>query len=116
MRKERNDVTCANFIKGDDGKIKAKEKDILRMWQDHTEQLLNQENDSLAERVEVTEGPVEQIRVDEVRKIFKKIKNGQAAGPTQVSVDLIKTDGDACVDELTAISRKVADEERAPGD
>ena len=47
---------------------------------------------------------------------MKKITNGKAPGPTQVSVDLIKAVGDACVEELIAICRGSADEKRAPDD
>ena len=54
MRKERKDVIGVKFIKGDDGEIETKDKDILRRWQEYFEQLLNEENDWQAEREEVT--------------------------------------------------------------
>ena len=62
------------------------------------------------------EGPVEEIKAEEVKKALKKMKNGKAAGPTQVTADLLKAGGDFCAEELAAICRRVAEEEKPPDD
>ena len=51
-----------------------------------------------------------------MKKSLKKMKNGKAAGPTQVTADLLKAGGDFCAEELAAICRRVAEEERPPDD
>ena len=44
------------------------------------------------------------------------MKNRKVVGPTQVTADLLKAGGDFCAEELAAICRRVAEEERPPDD
>ena len=116
MKKERKDVIGVRFIKGEDGAIKTEKQDILRRWQQYFEVLLNEENEWNIDYGNVVEGPVEEIKAEEVKKALKKMKNGKAAGPTQVTADLLKAGGDFCAELLAAICRRVAEEERPPDD
>ena len=44
------------------------------------------------------------------------MKNRKTVEPTQVTADLLKASGDFCGEELAAICRRVAVEERTPDD
>ena len=116
MKKERKDVIGVRFIKGEDGPIKTEKQDILRRWQQYFEVLLNEENEWNIDYGNVVEGPVEEIKAEEVKKALKKMKNGKAAGPTQVTADLLKAGGDFCGEELAGICRRVAEVEKPPDD
>ena len=62
-------VILVKFIKEEDGEIKTEEQDKLRKWRQYFEVLLNEENKWNIDNGNVVEGPAEEIKAEEVKKV-----------------------------------------------
>ena len=107
MRKEKKDVVGGIYVKDENGSIKVDEQDVKERWRKYFENLLNEENPYELEGVGMVEGPVEEVREEEVRNAVKKMKNGKAPGPSGFTVDMVKAAGENGVKEITRALRKV---------
>ena len=87
----KRDVVGCPCMRCEDGKLRMQLKDMLKLWKDYCENLLNEENlwDNTLE-VEKNVGPVKVITVEEVRNAMGKLKKGKAAGPSGVPIDAIR--------------------------
>ena len=85
MKKEANDLAGNNCIKDENGNIVYAEDGRKRVWKEHMEAIMNEENpwDRMV-NVEVVEGPMEPFAMNEVERALGIIKNGKASGPTEI--------------------------------
>ena len=74
-------------MKGKDGNLAITEQDRKIIWKENMERVKNEENewDQIPD-VDVVEGPVEKVTVEEVITAFRKMKSEKATGPSEVDV------------------------------
>ena len=85
MKKEASDLAGNNNIKDKNVKIVFAEDGRKRVWKEHMEAIMNEEN--LCDRmvnVEGVEGPMEPFAMNEVEKALGIMKNSKAKGPTGI--------------------------------
>ena len=85
MKKEANDLAGNNCIKDENGKIVFGEDGRKRVWKEHMEAIMNEENpwDGMV-NVGVVEGPMKPFAMNEVERALGIIKNGKPSGPTGI--------------------------------
>ena len=67
-KKERQDITGTNCLKGDNGELLVSEEQVSGRWREYFEKLLNEENEWNDElSAEYVEGPADMISKEEVR-------------------------------------------------
>ena len=73
-------------------------KIVGKLWKEHMKKIMNVENkwDQMVE-VDMVEGPVEGVTDEEVMEAMNKMKLGKAAGPSEVSMDMVIADGKSMV-------------------
>ena len=95
MKRDGRDVEGGRCVRGSDGKLSFSEKDGGRVWKEHMERIMNEENDwDQRTEAEMVEGPVERVSRDEVVEAIRKMKVGKAAGFSEVSVEMISASGE----------------------
>ncbi len=114
MRKERKDVVGAKYVKDDDGSILVDEAEIMQRWRRYFSYLLNEENPFELEEQPKVEGPIEGVKISEVKWALQKMKCGKAPGPSGVTSDLMKYAGETGVQELMKIFRGIEAEGTVP--
>ena len=72
-------------FRGRDRRLGFIEEDRAKIWKEHVENILNDENklDHMAE-TNVVEGPVKNVFGKEIVDVMQKIKSGKATGPSVV--------------------------------
>ena len=92
------------------------EEQVSDRWREYFEKLLNDEenewNDELS--AEYVEGPADMISKEEVRQAIQDLKVRKAAGPSDVTAEMIKAAGEQAVDWLTSICNRIVKEEAIP--
>ena len=73
MRRERRDLENSKYIRDENGNILVDERHIMERWKRYFQLLLNEENEYEMEELERVEGPVEEIKIEEVEKAVGKI-------------------------------------------
>lgn len=117
MKKDGKDVEGGRCMRGSDGKLSFSEKDRGRVWKEHMERIMNEENE-WDQRVEadLVEGPVERISREEVVKAMREMKVGKAAGPSEVSVEMIAASGEIGISVMVELCQGVLDGKGMPDD
>ena len=110
MKKDGKDVEGGRCMRGSDGKLSFSEKDRGRVWKEHMEKIMNEENE-WDQRVEadVVEGPVERVSREEVVKAMGEMKTGKAAGPSEVNVEMILASGEIGINVMMQLCQRVLD-------
>ena len=114
MRRDRKDVLGSNFIKDENGAIKIDSAEAVDRWKRYFHQLLNEETEYSIEETYPVQGLLEQITSVEVVAALESMKDRKAAGPTEVTSELIKYVGGQGVDYLTEVFQGIAREGRPP--
>ena len=65
-------------------------------------------------QADLVEGPAERVSREEVVKALGKMKAGKAAGPSEVSVEMIAASGEIGVDVMVELCQSVLDGRRMP--
>ena len=115
MKREGRDIDGGRCMKGKDGRLLFSEKERGRLWKDHMEEIMNVENiwDQMTE-VDVVEGPVERVTQDEVVSAIKKMKLGKAAGPSEVSLEMITASGTIGIEVMLKFCQRILDGKGMP--
>ena len=116
MREERKDVAGGMYIKDENENILVEEQDIRERWRKYFEELLNEGNPYEVDEEEKVEGPVEEISETEIKRALKKMKNGKAPGPSEMTSDLLKEVGDRGTEELVKVFRNIQDRGEMPAE
>ena len=114
MKRDKKNVCGTNFVQNAFGDIKINEVDVRSRWREYFSVLLNEENPNHFEDVPATEGPIEDITLEEVRKAIKGMKNHKATGPSGIYSDMINLAGDTGTLELHKVFQKIIQEETCP--
>ncbi|KAK3519564.1 hypothetical protein QTP86_015307, partial [Hemibagrus guttatus] len=114
--RDGKDVQQVRVIKDRDGRVLTSEESVQRRWKEYFEELMNEENEreKRVEGVNSVEQKVDKIRKDEVRKALKRMKNGKAVGPDDIPVEVWKCLGEAAVEFLTSLFKRVLESEKMP--
>ena len=90
MKKDGKDVEGGRYMRQSNGWLNFSEKDRGKVWKEHMERIMNQENEwDQNVKAELVERPVERVSREEVVKVISEMKVGKAAGPSEVSVEMI---------------------------
>ena len=89
-------------------KTKLTTEDREKVWKNHMENIMNKENewDHMSE-VDVVEGPIEKVTQDEVLKAVKAMKLRKAAGPSEVSAEMITASGEIGISIMQKLRQNV---------
>ena len=110
MKKDGKDVKGARCMRGSDGRLNFSEKDRGRVWKKHMERIMNEENEwDQNVQADLVEGPVKRVSREEVVKALGKMKAGKAAGPSEVSVQMIAASGEIRIDVMVELCQSVLD-------
>ncbi|KAK3535540.1 hypothetical protein QTP70_016810, partial [Hemibagrus guttatus] len=107
--RDGKDVQQVRVIKDRDGRVLTSEESVQRRWKEYFEELMNEENEreKRVEGVNSVEQKVDEIRKDEVRKAWKRMKSRKAVGPDDIPVEVWKCPGEAAVEFLTSLFNRV---------
>lgn len=110
MKREGRDVEGGRCMRGKDGILCFTTEDRGKVWKTHMENIMNEENewDHMVE-VDVVEGPIEKVTQDEIIKAIKTMKPRKAAGPSEVSAELITASGEIGVGVMQKLCQNVLD-------
>ena len=101
MSKKNQDVTSVNCLKNADGDIVVGEENLLGIWKDYMEKLLNEENEWDGTcNSDKCEGPLAEISIDEVRKAVHDGKQGKLGGISEVVDEMLKASGEKGLQRL----------------
>ena len=110
MKKDGKDVEGGICMRGSHGRLNFSEKDRGRVWKEHMERIMNEENEwDQNVQADLVEGPVERVSREEVAKALGKIKAGKAAGPPEVSVQMMAASGEIRIDVMVELCQSVLD-------
>ena len=110
MKKNGKDVEGGRCMRGSEGRLSFSEKDREKVWKEHMERIMNEENewDPNVEE-DLVEGPVERVSWEEVVKVMGEMKAGKAAGPSEVSVEMIAASGEIGIGVMVELCQGVLD-------
>ena len=98
-------------MRGIDGRLNISEKDRGKVWKEHMERIMNEENEwDLNVKAELVEGPVKRVSREEVvLKAIREMKARKAAGPSEVSVEMIAASGEIGIGVMVELCQGVLD-------
>ena len=92
MKNENQDIVGDKCVKNDDGNMAFDDKSKLAAWESHYKKLLNVEfpwdSSTLSDEPPI-QGPPIWITKKMVLQALKKMKKGKAAGPSDITVEMI---------------------------
>jgi len=113
------DIVGGGCIKDRNGNVVVEEDATMAVWKEYYEKLLNEEFDwdkGALDAAEPVSGPSEKFTFEEVKRAIKQARYGKAAGPSEVTSDMLKASGDAGVSWVMDLCNEVVREGRIPGD
>ena len=110
MKKEGKDVEGGRCLRGGDGQLGFTEEDRAKIWKEHMEKIMNEENkwDRMVE-TDVVEGPVEKVARNQIVEAIQSMKLGKATGTSEVSVEMIVASGEIGVKVMMELCQHVLD-------
>ena len=117
MKRDGKDVEEGKWIKGRDGRIGFSQEDQCKIWKEHMERIMNEEN-AWDHKVDaaMVEGPVEKVSRKEVREAIRKMKQGKAAGLSEVTTEMIVAGGRIAEEVMLQLCQRVLDEKGIPNE
>ena len=110
MKKDGKDVEGGRYMRGSDSRLNLKEKDKRKVWKEHMERIMNEENEwDQNMKAELVGGPVDRVSREEVVKAIREMKVGKTAAPSELSVEIIVANGDIGTDAMVELSQDVLD-------
>ena len=104
-------------MRGIDGRLDFSEKDRGKVWKDHMERIMNEENEwDQNVKAKLVEGTVERVSREEVVKAIREMKVGKAAGPSKVCFELIAASGEIRIGVMMELCQGVLDGRGMPCD
>ena len=117
MKKEGKDLEGGRCLRGRNGQLGFFEKDRAKIWKEHMEKIMNEENewDQMVE-INAVEGPIERITREEVVEAMRRMKSGKATGPSEVSVEMIIASGEIGIKVMMNLCQCVLDGKGMPNE
>ena len=104
-------------MRGRDNRMNFSEKNRGKVWKEHMERIMNEENEwDQNVMAELMEGPVERVGREEVVKAIKEMKAEKAAGPSEVSFEMIAASGEIGFGVMVELCQGVLDGRGMPDD
>ena len=102
------DVEGGRCLRGEDGQLGFIEEDSTKIWKEHMEKIMNEENkwDRMVE-TDLVEGPVEKVVRDKIVEAMQSMKSGKAIGTSEVSVEMIVASGEIGVKVMMELCQRV---------
>ena len=115
MKRDGKDVEGGKWIKGRDERIGFSQKNRCKIWKEHMERIMNEEN-AWDHKVDaaMVEGPVEKVSRKEVREAIRKMKQGKAARVSEVTTEMIVAGGKIAEEVMLQLCQRVLDGKRIP--
>ena len=117
LNRENQDIVGDKCVKDDEGNIAYDDEAKLEAWRQHYQRLLNVEfewsEDDLSE-VSPVEGAPPFITFSMVLKAIARMKQGKAAGPSGVVIEMIKAAGDRIVPLISHLLNLIIKESKVP--
>ena len=106
------EMTC---ILGKDGKLKVALLEKIKVWKEDKEKLLNEEND-WNKSLEITkvEDLCEQVSTVDVMEAFTLLNARKAAGPSEVTVELLNVCKKESVRRLAEVANNMLEGNKMP--
>ena len=100
---------------GKDGRLGFSEKDRKRIWKDHVEEIMNNENnwDHVTE-ASIVKGPIKDVIREEITIAIEVMKPAKAAGPSAVCAEMISASGKVRVSVMVERCQLVLDGKEMP--
>ena len=97
-------------LRGGDGRLGFIEEDRAKIWKEHMEKIMNEENewDRMVE-TDLVEGPMEKVVRDEIVEAMQSMKSRKATGISEVSVEMIVASGEIGVKVMMELCQRVLD-------
>ena len=118
MQKSNQDVVGEQCVRDDTGTLACTEEAQKKAWHSHYNHLLNVEfdwdQDSLSQAIPVDE-PVK-VEKSMVKEAICKMKDGKAAGPSGVTVEMVKAGGELSTDLVHDLISDIVNEAVIPDD
>ena len=109
------DLTQIRQVKDNHGLVLAEEDEIKSRWETYFEGLLNEENPrAVFEDGLPNEAVTTAVTRREVEQAVRKLKNGKAAGPDKIPVEVWKSLGEEGIDILWDLMQKIFSQEKMP--
>ena len=110
MKKEGKDLEGGRCLRGGDGRLGFIEEDRAKIWKEHMEKIINEENkrDRTVE-TDLVEGPVEKVACNEIVEAIQSMKSGKTTGTSEVSVEMIVASGEIGVKVMMELCQHVLD-------
>ena len=117
MKRDGKDVERGKWIKGRDERIGFSREDRCKIWKEHMEKIMNEEN-AWDHRVDaaMVEGPVKKVSRKEVREAIRKMKQGKAAGLSEVTTEMIVAGGRIAEEVMLQLCQRVLDGKGIPNE
>ena len=117
MRKDGKDVEGGQCIRDERGKLGLSAIDRKRIWKEHMEKIMNEENNwDQVVNADMVEGPVERVSHAEIINAIKTMKTGKAAGPSEVNFEMIAASGEVGEKVMRELCQRVLDGKGMPDD
>ena len=117
MKKEGKDVEEGRCLRGGDGRLGFIEEDRAKIWKEHMEKIMNEENEwDHMVQTDSVEGPVEKVARNEIVEAMQRMKSGKATGPSEVSVEMIVASGEIGVKVMMELCQRVLDGRGMPNE
>ena len=95
LKKDGKDLEGGRCIKDKAGRLGFSEIDRRKIWKDHMENIMNQENDwDHITTANLVEGPIEKVSKEEIIIALKMMKQGKAPGPSEVNTEMVIASGE----------------------
>ena len=118
MKSDAKDVEGGKRIKGRDGRIGFSQEDRCKIWKEHNmERIMNEEN-AWDHKVDaaMAEGPVAKLSHKEVKEAIRKMKQGKAAGLSEVTTEMIVAGGRIAEKVMLRLCKRVLDGKEIPNE
>ena len=115
IKNEGKDVEGGRCLRGGDGRLGFSEEDRAKIWKEHMEKIMNEENewDRMVE-TDLVEGIVEKVFHNEIVEAIQTMKSGKATGKSEVSVEMIVASGEIGVKVMMKLCQHVLDSRGMP--
>ena len=117
MKKEGKDLEGGRCLRGSDGRLGFIEEDRAKIWKEHMEKIMNEENewDQIVD-TDIVEGPAKRVAREEIVEAMQSMKSGKATGPSEVSVEMIRASGEVGIKVMMALCQRVLDGRGMPNE
>ena len=107
------------MIKDSNGTIRTQEEEVLGMWKDFFQDLLNREDrndEQEREQVHAIDIEIEEPTLDGVKRAIQKLKNNKTPGIDNISAELLKNGGQTLEFQMHRLILKIWRKEEIPMD